>query len=166
MASPTRKTREELIASGHCPNCSKCAAFLFQMERSATVYQCRGCGTLLLEVYRPEDKPDLRSPKDRQQCFDAGGNPIPYNEERLVFDVTGYWDEIRDWFFPRRDETDAKQAELADRFEAEKYDFERGLRAELCQMIPVLLGKTVVEKTTEPPTKSETRHGLTLVKGV
>jgi predicted RNA-binding Zn-ribbon protein involved in translation (DUF1610 family) len=158
MASPTKKTREELITSGYCPNCSKCAAFLGHMERSArsaTVYQCRRCGTILLEVYRPEDKPDLRESKDRQQFFDMGGNPIPYNEERLVFDVTGHWDAIRDWFSFRRDELDAKQGELADRFEAEKYDLDRGLRSELCQMILALLG-------TEPPAKR--RNGLTLVK--
>lgn len=113
MAS-VRKTREELIISGHCPDCSKCVAFLFDMGKSAKVYRCNGCGTHLLEVYRPEDKPDLREPKDRQQFYDAGGNPIPYNEERLVFDVTGHWDEIRDWFFFRRDETDAKQAETGE----------------------------------------------------
>jgi Zn ribbon nucleic-acid-binding protein len=157
MASATRKTREELIANGYCPNCSKCAAFLFNMENCGKVYRCNRCGTHLLEVYRPDDKPDLREPKDRQQFFDMGGNPIPYNEERLVFDVTGHWDEIRDWFFPRRDETNAKQAELADRFKAEKYDLERGLRAELCRTIPVLLG-------TAEPTKRDRRR-LALVKG-
>jgi Zn ribbon nucleic-acid-binding protein len=166
MASATRKTREELIASGYCPNCSKCAAFLFEMERSATMYQCRRCGTLLLAVYRPEDKPDLRDDKDRQQSYDGGGNPIPYDEERLIFDVTGRWEEIRNWFIPRRDETDAKQSELSEKFEADKYDLERKLRADLCRMIPGLLGKTIVAPTrTKSPRKPETLHGLTLVKG-
>lgn len=162
MASVTRKTREELIASGYCPNCSKCAALLFEMECSATVYQCRRCGTLLLAVYRPDDKPDLRDDEDRQQFYDCGGNPIPYNEERIVFDVTGRWDEIRDWFFPRRDETNARQAELSEKFKADKYDLERQLRADLCQKIPALLG--VAQTRTEPPRTPEMRHGLTLVK--
>ncbi len=159
MASATRKTREELIASGYCPNCSKCAAFLFEMERSATVYQCRRCGTLLLAVYRPDDSPDPRKAKDRQQFFDDGGDPILYNEERVIFDVTGRWDEIRDWFVSRRVETEAKQAELADKFEAEKYDLERKLRADLCRVASVLLGKTASTQ------KSATSNRLTLVKG-
>jgi hypothetical protein len=129
------------------------------------MYQCRRCGTLLLAVYRPDDKPDLRD-KDRQQFYDGGGNPIPYDEERLVFDVTGRWEEIRDWFVPRRDEADVKQAELSEKFEADKYDLERQLRADLCGMIPSLLGKTTVAQTrTQSPGKAETRHGLTLVKG-
>ena len=122
------------------------------MESSGTMYQCRRCGTLLLKVVRPENKPDLREPKDRQQFYDAGGNPIPHNEEHVVFDVSGHWDEIRDWFCPRRDETNAKQAELADNFAASKYDLERRLRFELCQMVEVLVGKT------------SPRSGLTLVK--
>ena len=160
MKSATRKTREELIASGYCPSCSKCAASLFEMERSATVYQCRRCGTLLLAVYRPDEKPDLRNDKDRQQFCDDGGNPIPYNEERVIFDVTGHWDEIRDLFIPRRVETEVRQAELAEKFEADKYDLERRLRADLCRIILALLGKT-----TEPQTqKPDGLHGLTLVK--
>lgn len=153
MASPKRKTRDELIQTGFCPSCSKYVAFLFKMESSGTMFHCRKCGTLLLEVYRPEDRPDLRPPAERQQFFDNGGNPIPYQEERMVFDVTGRWDEIRDWFVPRRDDIDVKQAELADKYKAEKYDLERQLRSEMCRMLSVLLNSENLPK-----------NGLTLVK--
>jgi hypothetical protein len=106
----------------------------------------------MLEVYRPEDRePDLRPAEDRLQSFDCGGYPIPYNEERVVFEVTEPWDDILSWYVHRREEVDAEQGELEKERAARKYDFERQLRAELCRMVSTLTGK------------SGKRSGLTLV---
>jgi hypothetical protein len=90
MSSATKRTREELIAGGYCPLCGKCTASLGDgLKYCGSLYGCRKCGTLFLELGRSE-------------------NPeIPH-----FIDVTNHWNEIQEWYRKRREEMEAAMSEL------------------------------------------------------
>jgi|SRR5580704_10537900 hypothetical protein len=91
MASARKKSREELIAGGYCPLCSKCVASAAVPSgiKGCPLYECRRCGTLLLEVSQ------------------SNNHLLP----RFV-DVTEKWEEIWDWYSKRRGEIDGQIREL------------------------------------------------------
>jgi hypothetical protein len=99
MASTKNRTREELIAIGYCPICSKCTTKRIDERLGwfAMLHECRRCGTLLLSTNLEQ------------------GNPLPpFCEvtERL-------WDEIKKWYEGRRGEVEAQKGELEEQFRAE-----------------------------------------------
>jgi Zn ribbon nucleic-acid-binding protein len=97
MASAKKKSREELIAGGYCPTCSKCTASSAVSSgiSGCPLYECRKCGTLLLEVSRYNDY-------------------LPH-----FVDVTEHWEEIWDWYAKRREEISRQISELEMQLAAE-----------------------------------------------
>jgi hypothetical protein len=87
MPAAKKRTRDELIAGGYCPVCSKCTASVVGgLLYCGSLYACRKCDTLLLGLV--------------------------HNNEEEFFEVTGYWKEIRDWYDARREEIDSQLSQL------------------------------------------------------
>jgi hypothetical protein len=118
MAPAKKRTREELIAGGYCPVCSKCTASLGGgLRHCGALYGCRRCGTLLLELNYAYDDPTF--------------SILPH-----FVDVTEHWPEIRDWYDKRREEIEAHTSEL-----------EMRLLAEVPGVITAMLARTRADST-------------------
>jgi hypothetical protein len=88
MSSRKKKSREELVADGYCPNCSKCVGEKVGGLEGCLLYRCRKCGTLLLEV------------------------SYLNNHISHYVDLTDRWHEIWEWYSKRREEVDEQISEL------------------------------------------------------
>ena len=123
MASTKKKSREELIAGGYCPLCSKCTRglYLLGIPNGYMLYECQKCGTLLLQISCGLDDND--------------------NDYCRYFDVTENYGEIDAWHERRRRE-----------FNEQVGDLEMELRAETRGAIMnILAGRKPDAKITVPP---------------
>ncbi len=94
MASAKRKTKEELIAGGYCPLCSKAVASADGGFDGCVLYECRRCGTLLLDV--------THLSSNFAECADWP----------MYVDVTKDWEAISDWYYTRSAEIERQTSEL------------------------------------------------------
>jgi hypothetical protein len=115
-----KRRREELIAGGYCPVCSKCMGEVAGGLEGCGLYACQKCGTLLLEMSCLSSNPEIFG---------------RYNGPTFV-DVTGHWQEIRDWYNTRLNEI---------RTEASRLEIE--LLAELPGVIEATKGSDSAKKT-------------------
>jgi hypothetical protein len=82
MASARKKSRQELISRGYCPNCSKFTA-QYEVLQTYVLHECRKCGVLLL---------------------DASGR----YEGPFVEITSQQWGQITDWYDKRRGELESQ----------------------------------------------------------
>jgi hypothetical protein len=75
MTTARKRSREELVSAGYCPECSKCTAQCDILERFV-LHGCRKCGVLLIDA--------------------SGSYEGPFIE------ITARkWEQIREWYDER-----------------------------------------------------------------